>query len=574
MSTYTFNANGARTSAVFGNGTRTDYTRNLAGLATRVEHRHGDTVLSRFDNSYHLDGNIQQVIETMSGETRTITYTYDSARRLIREQDAGFRTLDRQYEFDNRGNRTRMTVTGDETYEVTYTYDLSNRLLTETRTGDNPSTNTFTYDRNGNQLTRVTMGVTETHTYNAFNQLVQVTNPSTTVTYTYRADGLRRSKTINGTPITHVWMGSHVVLERRGDSGAVVNRFHRSVSGRLVRSEHHGWYLHNVRGDVVQRVDDAGVVLRNYRYTAFGVELDQQEGNTNAFRFAGEYWDWATETYYLRARHFSPRTGRFSQEDPFWGIHNLMDCQWSIMQAGNLYMFAVHNPAMWIDPTGLRIQLVGTDEEKYLMYRYMQQLTNHSLHVGDDGFVTISREADRELIEMRGGIWLEQGNALIERIIASNLLVTVELFSGDRSFFWGDDSTMFHNVGRGGSGGRIFLNSNNHYYTYVFDAYGIAVLERAPTFMVLGHELIHADRAMRGVSIRSSVTTEIQVPVYRAPLNPMRVISDVRYATHRRIPHEELATIGIGNRHRSECITENMLRAEHGLRPRASWRGA
>ena len=52
-------------------------------------------------------------------------------------------------------------------------------------------------------------------------------------------------------------------------------------------------------------------------------------------------------------RHFNPRTGRWTQPDPFWGIHNMQNGPNAIMQASNLYMFTMHNPVRWIDPLGL-----------------------------------------------------------------------------------------------------------------------------------------------------------------------------------------------------------------------------
>ncbi|MCL2409147.1 MAG: peptidoglycan DD-metalloendopeptidase family protein [Oscillospiraceae bacterium] len=263
-------------------------------------------------------------------------------------------TIIRAYTFDNRGNRLTMTVTGDETYTVTYTYDLNNRLLSTVRTGTDPQTATYTYDRNGNQLTRVTAGQTETRTYNAFNQLTQVLNGAAlvSVTYVYRADGLRHSKTSNHARVTHIWNGAHIVLELNA-SNAVINRFYRGGGGRLLRSEHHGWYLFNARGDVVQRVDNAGELLHTYHYDAFGVERDQDEGNTNPFRFAGEYYDWETGTIYLRFRCYNPATGRFTQEDPYWGIHNMQSSVAAVLQAANLYVYVMNNPEMFIDPWGL-----------------------------------------------------------------------------------------------------------------------------------------------------------------------------------------------------------------------------
>ena len=64
------------------------------------------------------------------------------------------------------------------------------------------------------------------------------------------------------------------------------------------------------------------------------------------------YWDFETSTYMTPNRHLNPRTGRWTQPDPFFhALHgNLQSC---IMQAGNLYMFVMHNPVMFVDPLGL-----------------------------------------------------------------------------------------------------------------------------------------------------------------------------------------------------------------------------
>ena len=88
-------------------------------------------------------------------------------------------------------------------------------------------------------------------------------------------------------------------------------------------------------------------------YDGFGNELDYDANNTNPFRFAGEYWDWSTQTYYLRARHFNPRTGRFTQADPFWNIGNMQSSNAAILQSGNLFAFKMNNPIRFIDPSGL-----------------------------------------------------------------------------------------------------------------------------------------------------------------------------------------------------------------------------
>ena len=167
--TYTYDANGNRTSAVLGNGVRTDYTFNLANQVTSVINRHGNTILSRFDYTHFLDGNVHQKTEQYQDTSlnRTITYTYDLARRLTQEQVTGSGVGTQSFMFDTRGNRTTSRRTGTYNSTTTYTYDLNNRLMTTlTVAGAMRVVTTFTYDRNGNQLTS-TSGVTvETRTYN------------------------------------------------------------------------------------------------------------------------------------------------------------------------------------------------------------------------------------------------------------------------------------------------------------------------------------------------------------------------------------------------------------------------
>jgi len=135
-------------------------------------------------------------------------------------------------------------------------------------------------------------------------------------------------------------------------SGAVVNRFSRGL-GHLIHSEHHGFYVFNVRGDVVQRVDGTGAILHTYRYDAFGNQLNGNETNTNPFRFAAEYYDFETGFIYLRARFMNPAIGRFISEDPYWTIFNMQSSTEAKMQAANLFVFVSNNPVMFIDPSGL-----------------------------------------------------------------------------------------------------------------------------------------------------------------------------------------------------------------------------
>jgi YD repeat-containing protein len=70
---------------------------------------------------------------------------------------------------------------------------------------------TLQYDANGN----LTGDGTNTYTWNARNQLIQISG-ATTATFTYDAIGRRQSKTINGVTSNYVYDGANIV----GDTGS------------------------------------------------------------------------------------------------------------------------------------------------------------------------------------------------------------------------------------------------------------------------------------------------------------------------------------------------------------------
>ena len=112
--------------------------------------------------------------------------------------------------------------------------------------------------------------------------------------------------------------------------------------------------------------DDEGSITKAYEYDAFGNEENPVATDTNPFRYAGEYYDKETGTYYLRARYYDPVIGRFTQEDPHWNQSNMLygddplklnnynyaPSLAAIIQSGNLYVYAMSNPTRYTDPGG------------------------------------------------------------------------------------------------------------------------------------------------------------------------------------------------------------------------------
>ena len=99
-------------------------------------------------------------------------------------------------------------------------------------------------------------------------------------------------------------------------------------------------YLFNTHGDVVKLI---GTLTWSYTYDAYGVQQNPDPIDTNAFRYAGQYFDTESGTYYLRARYYNPATGRFTQQDA-WTNANRND------PIGlNLYLYCNGNPVRYFD---------------------------------------------------------------------------------------------------------------------------------------------------------------------------------------------------------------------------------
>jgi RHS repeat-associated protein len=85
--------------------------------------------------------------------------------------------------------------------------------------------------------------------------------------------------------------------------------------------------------------NSSGSITKTYAYDAFGVELSPVASDTNPFRYSGEYFDAETGDYYLRARYYNPRLGRFLTEDP-------------VRDGNNWYVYCNNNPVRYVDPSG------------------------------------------------------------------------------------------------------------------------------------------------------------------------------------------------------------------------------
>jgi len=299
---------------------------------------------------YYADGQNKSV--TLTGGVKT-SREYDEFNRLTKVVNAKDSTVLSQFEYtyDKDGNmKTSRSTYGDTTYNETYDYDELNRLIKTTR--DDGTTSEYQYDARGNRST-VTGTVPDlptdiSFTYNPWNQLTSTTVGTSQTTYQYNPQGLRSKKITAGGTTRYVYDTSgRIIAEVDGSNNLIASYIwgpgeliaKKDVAGNLY------YYLYNGHGDVVQIVDTSGNIVNRYRYDEWGNILNQSETVQNEFKYAGQSYDTENGLYYLRARYYDPRAGRFVSKDSVEGeITNPLSL--------NLYTYVQNNPINYVDPSG------------------------------------------------------------------------------------------------------------------------------------------------------------------------------------------------------------------------------
>ena len=175
-------------------GTGTNSTTLM--VSSLINRNASDGIISQYNYSYDALGNITAI----SGSTNA-AYTYDNQGQLLSET-VGNTTW--TYTYDTYGN---MRTASDGTTTHTYTYpdaydETSWQDLLTSYDG-----NTISYDAIGNPTTWYDGS---TFTWVNGRRLASATNTAENLTasYTYDADGLRLTKTINGVEHKYLWQGS------------------------------------------------------------------------------------------------------------------------------------------------------------------------------------------------------------------------------------------------------------------------------------------------------------------------------------------------------------------------------
>jgi RHS repeat-associated protein len=117
-------------------------------------------------------------------------------------------------------------------------------------------------------------------------------------------------------------------------------------------------------------VDNNENLTDSYTYTPYGTLSDHNGTSNNNFLFTGEQRDKQSNDYYLRARYYSPESGRFISRDSYAGTAGNPITQ-------NHYLYGNGNPLMFVDPSGH----IGTTAEVNFNLVAMGSLSHSNIRV-------------------------------------------------------------------------------------------------------------------------------------------------------------------------------------------------
>jgi len=300
-------------------------------------------------SSYTRDGN-GQLISDSSQPPQNGSFAYTALNQLC-----------------DAGPSGAAACTSPAPGSTAYTFDAADNLIQDTITqqafnaadqlcwtlAGNTSTNpcstaptgatTYAYDTRGNRTTTTPSAGTPTaYGYDQANRLTSLAQGTSAATYTYNGDGLRMSKTVNGTSEAFAWdLASGLPLAIADGSTQYVYG-----PGGLPLEQANGsavlYYHHDQLGSTRELTDGNGLIQATYTYDPYGNLTASTGSIANPLLYAGQFHDAeAGGLYYLRARYYDPITAQFLTRDPL------------VAKTRSPYAYVQDNPLNVVDLTGL-----------------------------------------------------------------------------------------------------------------------------------------------------------------------------------------------------------------------------
>jgi RHS repeat-associated protein len=303
-----------------------------------------------------------------------------------------------------------------------YEYSSEDQVLT---TGDL----SYRYDVDGFLAIKNSSGTTTTYEYATRGELMKVTLPDgKVIEYINDPLGRRIAKKVNGI-ITekYLWQG-HIRLLAVYDSGDnLIERFIYADSRLPVAMQSGGntYYLsYDQVGSLRLVTDSSGNVIKALDYDSFGNLIqDTNPSFDMPFGFAGGLYDPDTSLIRFGFREYSPEIGRWTAKDPIFFLGGM-----------DLYGYCLNDPVNWVDPAGLRIQIMGDLEQKRYVLDQLSKFIRGKLSIDGNGILSRCSSSNDEGIESD-----------IDKLIASDKLFRIFPYLNPNG--WGSSETVITDLG-------------------------------------------------------------------------------------------------------------------------------
>ena len=309
------------------------------------------------------------VSQMVLSDGRTLSYEYDAEERITKVTDSTGTTT--EYTYDALGQLLTETVNGTVVNVMTYdnygniktkngkVYTYGDATWKDLLTGFDGKT--IAYDAQGNP----TSYLGHTLTWEKGRQLKSFDGN----TYTYNANGIRTSKTINGVKHTYTLDGTKILREVWGSNTLIPLYDNEENVCGIVYNNTPYYFLKNLQGDVIAIINADGESVAKYSYDAWGV-CTVTEDNTavgiatiNPYRYRSYYYDEEIGLYYLQSRYYDATVGRFINADVAVNI-GFVD---SIL-TNNIYTFCNNDPVNETDIDGAIIFAILKVVGRMLLY--------------------------------------------------------------------------------------------------------------------------------------------------------------------------------------------------------------
>ena len=250
-----------------------------------------------------------------------------------------------------------------------YTYDKNDNIKSKTTVNNYPKkdsdkineTKKYTYDANGNQIKEKdsVTNITVENTYDVDNRLSTsiTTNGEKEVVNQenlYNGNGKRIQKK-EGNNVVNYFYQDGVVLYTSDKDGNKTSQNFVGTDGNVIGTTRYSnegfkYYTYNkdVQGSTTSVVGEDGISPVAYDYDDFGVTTTIGDSSFfNEVCYTGGIYDVSTGLYYLNARYYDPRNGRFITRDTYRG-------ELDEPNTLHLYVYCANNPINYVDPSGHR----------------------------------------------------------------------------------------------------------------------------------------------------------------------------------------------------------------------------